>query len=304
MVNGTLYLQTKQILTQGKIPDGEASAIALILIEEITGLNRTQILTSNRTEEIAPTQRQRLTILAQQIAAGTPLQYALGYSFFCGMKFRVNPHVLIPRPETEELVEWVINTLPTTEGQHILDIGTGSGCIAITLAKRLPQAKVTALDISSEALQIAKLNARELHAEVDFLQDDILKYPLCSLSSLRSLCDAVVSNPPYICQSEAVQMEANVLDHEPHLALFVPDANPLLFYDAIARKALSLLIPGGYLFFEINRQYGSEVISLLQSLGYTNIQLCKDQFGNDRMIRAQMKSEIRITKSELRNPNC
>ena len=99
-------------------------------------------------------------------------------------------------------------------------------------------------------------------------------------------------------------MEANVLDHEPHLALFVPDANPLLFYDAIARKALSLLIPGGYLFFEINRQYGSEVISLLQSLGYTNIQLCKDQFGNDRMIRAQMKSEIRITKSELRNPNC
>ena len=273
--------------------EGEASAIAFMLLEDATGQDKVQLMTA----DTITADTSRLLSQAHAIAAGTPVQYVLGYALFCGMKFHVNPHVLIPRPETEELVEWVINTLSTTENQHILDIGTGSGCIAITLARRLPQAKVTALDISSEALQTARLNAQELHVEVDFIQTDILKEPLCSLSSLRSLCDAVVSNPPYICQSEAAQMEANVLDHEPHLALFVPDTTPLLFYDAIARTALSLLTPGGYLFFEINRQYGSEVISLLQSLGYTNIQLRKDQFGNDRMIRAQMKSE-------LRNPNC
>ena len=290
----------------------EASATAFMLIEEVTGLTRTQILTADNT----PTPLQnRITTLAQQIANGTPIQYALGYAYFCGMKFRVNPHVLIPRPETEELVEWVYSSYHTPAKPHnlttakphnrtttqpytLLDIGTGSGCIAISLAKKLPQAQVTALDISLEALQTAKQNAQDLHANVEFLQLDILtEMPSLDRTTAQPhnrttvpLYDCIISNPPYICESEAAQMESNVLDHEPHLALFVPDATPLLFYETIARKALHLLTPGGYLFFEINRQYGSAITTLLKDLGYTHILLRQDQFGNDRMIRAEKRN--------------
>lgn len=279
-----VYRQIKQMLTQANMAEGEASAIAFMLIEEVTGLNRTQVLTSDATDINSA----QLLLLAEQVASGIPVQYALGYAYFCGLKFHVNPAVLIPRPETEELVEWVCATVNHIPHPHILDIGTGSGCIAISLAKKMPQARVTALDISPEVLQTARQNAQELHVEVDFLQYDILKDPLRSLSSLCSLCDAVVSNPPYIPESEAAQMEQNVLEHEPHLALFVPNQTPLLFYEAIARKALTMLTPGGHLFFEINRRFGTDVQALLCRLGYTNIQLRQDQFGNDRMVGAQL----------------
>ena len=275
-----LYRQIKQRFLQSHMTDSEASATALMLIEEVTGHSRTQILTADFLE----TDTDKLLSLADQIANGTPIQYALGYTYFCGMKFQVNPHVLIPRPETEELVEWIYSSfslLPSSPST-LLDIGTGSGCIAISLAKKLPQIQVTALDISSEALQIAQRNAQSPTVDVAFLQLDILS------ETPPGTYACIVSNPPYVCESEALQMESNVLDHEPHLALFVPDATPLLFYETIARKALHLLTPNGYLFFEINRQYGSAITTLLHDLGYTDVQLRQDQFGNDRMIRAKM----------------
>ena len=272
----SLYHQLKQILTQSGMDEREASAITLMLIEEKTGLSRTQILTSAATAHCAD-----LLPLAQQVARGVPVQYVLGYAYFCGMKFRVTPSVLIPRPETEELVEWVISSVKRYGAEpRILDVGTGSGCIAITLAKRIPSAHVTALDISAEALQVARRNAEALHAEVRFQQLDILH------QQPQGTYDLIVSNPPYVCESEKATMERNVLDHEPHLALFVPDATPLLFYEAIARQALTPLTPNGQLYFEINRLYGTALTTLLHSLGYTDIQLRRDHFGNDRMIKA------------------
>jgi len=300
-----IYTRIKQVLTQGTMTEGEATAIAFMLLEEKAGLSRLQVLT----EKEADTDVELLLSIARQIAQGTPVQYALGSARFCGLTLHVGPGVLIPRPETEELVEWAteaIQQLPTP-APSILDIGTGSGCIAITLAKRFPEAKVTATDISPDALRIARQNAQTQGVAIDFIQHDILASPPCpppsqpppsSLcppsppcppSSLRPLCDVVVSNPPYVCDSEAAQMERNVLDHEPHQALFVPDTRPLLFYDAIARQARHLLAPGGHLFFEINRRFGHELTTLLHTLGYTHIELRQDQFGNDRMIKATLE---------------
>ncbi len=278
MYSTDILRQIKHILLQGGIEQGEASALALMLIEETTGLSRTQILTVSA--DIPDTSQ--LLSRAQAIAGGTPIQHLLGYAYFMGMKLIVNPSVLIPRPETEELINWVLETTPAPSS--ILDIGTGSGCIAIALKRALPQAHVTALDIP-EALTIAQENARNNNADIDFLQYDILN---SQLSTLNSQLSTIISNPPYICRSEADEMDKNVLDHEPHLALFVPDDDPLLFYRAIATQAVHLLAPGGKLFFEINRRFASELRSLLLSLGYTDITLRTDQFGNKRMIKAQI----------------
>ncbi len=279
MYSTDILRQIKHILLQGGIEQGEASALALMLIEETTGLSRTQILTGSA--DIPDTSL--LLSRAQAIAGGTPIQHLLGYAYFMGMKLKVNTSVLIPRPETEELINWVLETTPAPSS--ILDIGTGSGCIAIALKRALPQAHVTALDISPEALTIAQENARNNNADIDFLQYDILN---SQLSTLNSQLSTIISNPPYICRSEADEMDKNVLDHEPHLALFVPDDDPLLFYRAIASQAVHLLVPGGKLFFEINRRFASELQSLLLSLGYTDITLRTDQFGNKRMIKAQI----------------
>ena len=286
MYSTDILRQIKHILLQGGIEQGEASALALMLIEETTGLSCTQILTGSA--DIPDTSL--LLSRAQAIAGGTPIQHLLGYAYFMGMKLKVNPSVLIPRPETEELINWVLETTPAPSS--ILDIGTGSGCIAIALKRALPQAHVTALDISPEALTIAQENARNNNADIDFLQYDILNSQLSTLNSQLSTHSAqlstIISNPPYICRSEADEMDKNVLDHEPHLALFVPDDDPLLFYRAIASQAVHLLVPGGKLFFEINRRFASELQSLLLSLGYTDVTLRTDQFGNKRMIKAQI----------------
>ena len=286
MYSTDILRQIKHILLQGGIEQGEASALALMLIEETTGLSRTQILTGSA--DIPDTSQ--LLSHAQAIAGGTPIQHLLGYAYFMGMKLKVNTSVLIPRPETEELINWVLETTPAPSS--ILDIGTGSGCIAIALKRALPQAHVTALDISPEALTIAQENARNNNADIDFLQYDILNFQLSTLNSQLSThssqLSTIISNPPYICRSEADEMDKNVLDHEPHLALFVPDDDPLLFYRAIASQAVHLLVPGGKLFFEINRRFASELQSLLLSLGYTDVTLRTDQFGNKRMIKAQI----------------
>ncbi len=281
MFTTDILRQIKHILIQGGIEQGEASALALMLIEETTGLSRTQILTASA--DIPDTSL--LLYRAGTIASGTPIQHILGYARFMDMQLMVSPSVLIPRPETEELIRWVLETEPAP--RSILDIGTGSGCIAIALKRALPQAHVTALDISPEALAIARENARTNNADIDFIQHDILSAKFLPIMG-EVRWGLIISNPPYICHSEADEMDKNVLDHEPHLALFVPDDDPLLFYRAIATQALHLLTPGGHLFFEINRRFASELQSLLLSLGYSDITLRTDQFANTRMIKAQI----------------
>ncbi len=275
-----LYHNVKQILLQGGISEGEASALAFMLIEETTQLSKVQILTS----DCDGTDADSLLSMAQTIASGTPIQQVLGYAYFCGLKLKVTPSVLIPRPETEELVRWVVYESP--DPRSILDIGTGSGCIAIALAKALHQTRLTAIDISDEALAVARENAKMHDADIDFIQADILN-PNPSLANNRF--DVIVSNPPYICNKEADEMEKNVLDHEPNVALFVPDDDPLLFYRAIAEKTLTMLTPGGTLFFEINRLYAQELTIMLQSMGFQHITVRQDQFNNDRMLRARKR---------------
>ncbi|MCF0197792.1 MAG: peptide chain release factor N(5)-glutamine methyltransferase [Bacteroidaceae bacterium] len=244
------------------------------VMEETFGWSLTQVLLC-KDSDLSADEREKLENIIQQLQLGVPVQYAVGHTTFCGHRFAVRPGVLIPRPETAELVEWVGEGTGT-----LLDIGTGSGCIAVSLALMGWQA--TAFDVSPEALVVARENAAALHAAVQFEACDIL-HP----APTDRRWDAIVSNPPYVCHSEAATMEDHVLHHEPHLALFVPDDDPLLFYRAIAAFAREHLTTGGRLFFEINRNFPDETAHLLQSFGFQNIEIRADQFGNARMIRCQ-----------------
>jgi len=210
-----------------------------------------------------------------------PIQYIIGETEFYGLNFNVNSNVLIPRPETEELVDWVIKDHQNSPSIKILDIGTGSGCIAISLAKNLPNAEVFALDISAEAIKTAKSNAVINNVTVNFMEANIL-----TLTKLPHKFDIIVSNPPYVRELEKEQMQTNVLANEPHLALFVKNNNPLLFYNKIADLAKSYLNEDGHLYFEINQYLGTETVELLKLKGFKNIQLKKDIFEVDRMTRA------------------
>jgi release factor glutamine methyltransferase len=210
---------------------------------------------------------------------------------FCGRQFLVTPSVLIPRPETEELCQWVTASEMTegnsrSESLTILDVGTGSGCIAITLAATMPAMQVTAWDISEGALQVAQENARRNNVHVSFQQVDVLNVSSSLLLSPSSYT-CIVSNPPYICNKERATMEANVLEHEPHQALFVPDDDPLLFYRAIAKLGQQMLIREGWLYFEINPLFAGQLAQLLSSMSYRDIEIKTDQFGKQRMIRAR-----------------
>lgn len=231
-------------------------------------------------------QRDELLHMAERIAKGEPVQYVVGKAEFCGLTFHVEPGVLIPRPETEELVDAV--ELQNAQAMRVVDIGTGSGCIAISLSKKFPDAKVEGWDISDDTLRIAKGNAERNESNVSFHKVDVLSVSPSEALSLAEgkRVDVIVSNPPYICDREKSDMERNVLDHEPHLALFVPDEDPLLFYRKIAELGVEILSTGGRLYFEINRAYGRETVLLLEGLGYSNVQLVQDQFGNDRMVCA------------------
>ncbi len=224
-----------------------------------------------------------------------PIQYIIGETEFFGLAFKVNGYTLIPRPETEELVQWIITEQPTTNTKlpKILDIGTGSGCIAISLAKKLPNAKVYALDVSSEALKVTKDNADLNDVEVECIEADILNlktkdrsltYPNLEFSDLKF--DFIVSNPPYVRELEKTTIKNNVLQHEPHLALFVKNEDPLLFYKAICEFAVHNLKPNGILFFEINQYLGAEMKDLLKAFNFESVELRQDLFGNDRMLKA------------------
>ena len=218
--------------------------------------------------------------IVEQLLQEIPIQYLLGTTSFFGMDFEVNTNVLIPRPETEELVAWILEKY--SKNRHpisILDIGTGSGCIAIALAKNLPNAKVAALDVSELALKTAKQNADRNAVSVTFLQKNILE-----TNNFKETFDIIVSNPPYVRNSEKVEIKKNVLEHEPHLALFVDDNDALLFYRKIAVLAQKSLNKNGELYFEINQYLGKEMIALLEELGYKDIVLRQDIYGNDRML--------------------
>ncbi|WP_343067623.1 peptide chain release factor N(5)-glutamine methyltransferase [Winogradskyella flava] len=221
-----------------------------------------------------------------------PIQYILGKTEFYGLKFKVNEHVLIPRPETEELVDLIIkcHSDGIEESQiEILDIGTGSGCIAISLAKNLPNARVYALDVSKEALKVAEKNAELNEADINFIRADILSFDYHSAFDADTKFDVIVSNPPYVRHLEKQEMKPNVLDHEPHLALFVEDNDPLIFYRAIAEFAVKNLKQKGALYFEINQYLGEETKHLLLELDFDDVELRKDLNDNNRMLKGIKK---------------
>ena len=262
--------------------DGEAKAIARLVFEVRFGLSMSDICLGKDTQLSANNQTE-LKGITDRLLEQEPIQYVLGQADFCGRTFIVNEHVLIPRPETEDLCRW-INSQDTCPRVRLLDIGTGSGCIAITLAAMYPKAEVTAWDISPEALEVARENAKRTHVNVSFEQIDILHLPS---NLLHQTYDLIVSNPPYICNKERACMEANVLEHEPHTALFVPDDDPLLFYRAIAQYGQTALEPEGWLYFEINPLYAQPLSDMLHMMSYHDIELKLDQYGKQRMLRAK-----------------
>lgn len=260
----------------------EGRALYELIMSHHFGLSRTDILLGKDTT-LSAMDKEELQIIVDRVAKGEPVQYVLGVEEFCEHEFLVAPGVLIPRPETQQLVELVRQNV--TSGGHVLDIGTGSGCIAITLA--LDGYRVTAIDVSEEALSIARKNAERLGADVEFVKADILsgsRFQVPGSRSQFSMVNGIVSNPPYICESEAKDMDDNVLKHEPHLALFVPDNDPLLFYRAIADFGLHHLTAGGQLLFEANRAYVEQVGELLQQKGYDNVKITKDLYDNERFV--------------------
>jgi release factor glutamine methyltransferase len=267
--------------------EDEAQAIFLIALAHATKFNRAAYLLKKE-ELIAGENLRKLEAILSMLIAGKPIQYIMGETIFYGLPFKVNPSVLIPRPETEELVEWVLsicNSQSDFVTENILDIGTGSGCIAISLKKNLATAKVYALDIASDSLVTAKENAALNNVEVEFIQADILG---SQNSNLPSPISIIVSNPPYIKEDEKPAMHDNVLANEPHRALFVSNEKPLVFYEAIADFALKNLAKNGLLFFEINEYLGQETVDLLNDKGFINIELRKDMQGKDRMIKASL----------------
>lgn len=224
-------------------------------------------------------------LVLEQLKTQKPIQYILGEAFFYDLRFKVNENTLIPRPETEELVAWILNEIKRQNilNSTILDIGTGTGCIPISLKKNLPESTVFAIDISEETLKVAKENAEINNVEVHFRQCNILE-----ISDLENQYDVIISNPPYVRELEKKEIRPNVLAFEPHLALFVSDEDPLIFYRKIAVLAKEQLKPNGLLFFEINQYLSKETVTLLHDLGFATIELRKDIYGNDRMIKAKI----------------
>ncbi|KQC00925.1 peptide chain release factor N(5)-glutamine methyltransferase [Pedobacter sp. Hv1] len=265
--------------------EDEAHAIFLIAIAHVLHYSKGDYLLKKETI-LSVENTNKLEQILVQLATGRPIQYVLGEAYFYGLQFKVNESVLIPRPETEELVEWILSVCSLQFAieeprVNILDIGTGSGCIAVALKKHLPIAQVLALDIAADSLAIAQENALFNHVDIEFILDDILSPQPTTLKLKPTI---IVSNPPYIKEDEKEAMHTNVLVHEPHRALFVSNENPLVFYHAIADFALENLTANGLLFFEINEYLGKQTVDLLNHKGFNNIQLKKDMQGKDRMI--------------------
>lgn len=265
--------------------EDEVQAIYLIALEHVLKYRRTDYLL-NKTEVISTENLNKLESILTTLKTWKPIQYITGETIFYGLPFKVNPSVLIPRPETEELVDWIISVCNSRfsinqQNLKIIDIGTGSGCIAIALKKNLPNAKVSAIDIAKDSLATAENNANLNVVEVDFIEQDILEVQQSKIEAQYSI---IVSNPPYVTENEKSSMHENVIANEPHRALFVSNDNPLIFYDAIANFALNNLMSNGLLFFEINEYLGKQTVDLLNHKNFKNIELKKDMQGKDRMI--------------------
>ena len=262
-------------------PTTEIDSFFFLLIDEYLGLQRIDTVLKPDFK-INEAKLSTLNKALERLKKQEPLQYIIGKTEFYGYTFLVNEHTLIPRPETEELVEWILNESENKK-LNILDIGTGSGCIPISLAKNLKNAIISAIDVSEDALKIAQKNATLNKININFIKKDIL-----AADSLSESYDVIVSNPPYVRELEKVEIQNNVLENEPHLALFVSDDDPLIFYNKIADLAKKHLTKNGVLFFEINQYLGAETLEMLKQKGFKNVELRKDLFKNDRMIKARI----------------
>ena len=261
-------------------PEEEARSLAWWIMEEITGLSRTQLQFACKDTTFSPYMQEKLPEIISRLLNFEPIQYIFGHTLWNGLDLKVTPATLIPRPETAELVEKITNHKLQITNCRVLDVGTGSGCIAIALKKAHPSWQVTGIDISADAIEVAKENAKRNGVEVDFEIADIFNH---QSPITNHQYDIVVSNPPYIRECEKADMRPNVLDYEPATALFVPDSDPLRFYRRIAEVK-----SGNYLFFEINEAYASGISVMLNGLGYTDIQITKDIYGKDRIIEGRM----------------
>lgn len=276
----TLFHRFRKALT-AIYAESEAAAIAREVLQSVTGLSYTQGLI--RTERLSTAECDRLEVLLQQLVTGMPMQYALGFAWFAGRKFCVNDSVLIPRPETEELVYWIAEESGNKTGVRMIDIGTGSGCIPITLKSMLTNASIEGIDISEEALLVAQKNADDIGVDVTFRHLDFLH---AVQRSMLGMYDVIVSNPPYIPLAEAEVLDANVRDWEPHTALFVPNGDPLLFYRVIAEFGKERLGIRGAIYCEMHEDYALNTEGLFREYGY-EVMLRKDVHGKDRMLRAR-----------------
>ena len=263
----------------------EARAVVLWLLDVAFSLSRTSVV-CGAVEQLQGAELQRLQAMMGRLQRGEPVQYVAGLADFGPRQFAVSPSVLIPRPETYELCQWIVAEAGGREGTELrlLDIGTGSGCIACTLALDLPGSEVLACDISTEALSVARANAQRLGATVAFQQMDILQAAAAEVT-----LSLIVSNPPYICEHQRAAMDAHVTDHEPSMALFVPDSDPLRFYRAIARYGLQALKPGGQLYLELDADHAAATAQLLSATGYDGVELRNDQFGRPRFARCHTR---------------
>jgi len=261
----------------------EIKSILFLVLESVLGVSQSDIA-AERPILLTESQQKKISEVLSRINAEEPVQYILGSSYFYGRRFNVNPTVLIPRPETEVLIEEVLKEVDPFSPGTILDIGTGSGCIAVTLAKELPSKRILALDISEDALKTAGENAQQLAATVEFYKANVLTENLPG-----SPLEVLVSNPPYVTDSESHSMKKNVRDYEPHLALFVPDHDPFVFYSMIARKGYAALKGAGKIFVEINERYGDEVSDIFKDAGFNAVRIVKDLQGKNRIVSASKK---------------
>lgn len=259
----------------------EVQTLFYIIMENLTGKSKLELLTC-KYKKLSMKNDKIFKNIIEKLKKNQPFQYVLGRSSFCGLTFNVDSNVLIPRPETEELVHWILDEATANKQLTILDIGTGSGCIAISLAKHLPSASIHAIDISQSALNVAKSNATFNKINVQFHLIDIFT----ETDTIKDNFDFIVSNPPYICENEKKDMSSNVLDYEPPIALFVPDNDPLLFYRQITDFALNHLNDNGKLFFEINPRYHIQLVDMLKEKGFNDVICCKDMYDKNRMIMA------------------
>ena len=263
-------------------PSSERQVFFHMVCEAYLQLQPHQIVL-NYEKEISEVEYKRFNEAMNRLKNREPIQYILERAYFFGLEFLVTPAVLIPRPETEELVAWILEHFSKIDALKILDLGTGSGCISIALAKNLPSAQVFALDISTEALEIARFNAKKNNVEINFISSNMLE------SKSIQQYDIIVSKPPYVLEKEQKQMKDNVLKHEPHLALFVDNASPLVFYKALRKFAQKNLSQNGLCFAELNEAFGVETKALFDEVSFQNVILKKDTFGKIRMLKAQKK---------------